>query len=147
MLTPPDDKHSIAAKREMYEALITPRPSPRDIERATKLFAAFGIHVGILGSVHESEGIEMVAQALAQREAEVRAEFAAFADENGKPRKVLGKLPVTADEAFVGDNAILWLPPGKNKGDAPRQRTNKCAHFGKMFSSRDAALAARKEGE
>jgi hypothetical protein len=59
--------------------MTTPQPSPRDIEQATKLFAAFGIHVGILGSVHESDGIEMVAQALAQREAEVRAEYAALA--------------------------------------------------------------------
>jgi hypothetical protein len=68
-LTPPDDKHSIAAKREMYEALTTPQPSPRDIEQAAKLL--FG--------EDDNPTVYTIAQALAQREAEVRAEYAALA--------------------------------------------------------------------
>jgi hypothetical protein len=109
--------------------MTTQQPSPRDIEQATKLFAAFGIHVGILGSVHESEGIEMVAQALAQREAEVRAEYAAFADENGRPRKVLESCDAGNGVYKIGEMLC------RNELDAGES----------VFVL--AALAARKEGE
>jgi hypothetical protein len=37
-----------------------------------------------------------------------RAKFAAFADENGEPRKVLGTLPVTADGYIIGDDCSVW---------------------------------------
>jgi hypothetical protein len=35
-----------------------------------------------------------------------RAKFAAFADENGEPRKVLGTLPVTADGFVIGESTL-----------------------------------------
>lgn len=49
---------------------------------------------------------EDIAAALASE----RAKFAAFADEKGEPRKVLGTLPVTADGCIVGaDENVLWF--------------------------------------
>ncbi len=65
---------------------------------------------------------------------------------DGTARTVLGRLPLTADGCIVGDEAELWLPP---RGDDPnpRRRGNGCAHFGRMYSTQAAALAARKASD
>lgn len=38
-----------------------------------------------------------------------RAKFAAFADEKGEPRKVLGTLPLTVEGDIIGDGAWCWF--------------------------------------
>lgn len=38
-----------------------------------------------------------------------RAKFAAFADEKGEPRRVLGTLPLTVEGDIIGDGAWCWF--------------------------------------
>lgn len=38
-----------------------------------------------------------------------RFKAAGLADENGEPRKVLGKLPLTKDGAIIGDDCKVWF--------------------------------------
>jgi hypothetical protein len=133
--------------------MTTPQPSPRDIEQADKLTAEWMNVYGPRGAEYMKA---LIAQALAQREAEVRAEYAAFADENGEPRNIVGNLPVSKDGAIVmpgqfvyvgGQRFMLTLDytipvavPNDNGGWRDM-------HIGECFAFRDAALAARKEGE
>jgi hypothetical protein len=92
--------------------MTTPQPSPRDIEQAGKLACKL-----VVLSMHNTATLA-IAQALAQREAEVRAEYAAFADENGKPMKAVGETPIAVD-----------VPPWPHT----------------FSENADAAIAARKE--
>jgi hypothetical protein len=68
-------------------------------------------HVGIVRSgkyqLHRSDS-ELQAEIAAALTAE-RAKFAAFADENGEPRKVLGTLPLTVEGDIIGDGAWCWF--------------------------------------
>jgi hypothetical protein len=132
--------------------MTTQQPSPRDIEQARNVVEECTREAGDFSEVQLREH---VAQALAQREAEVRAEYAAFADENGKPRKVLGTLVLTKDGCFVGDCAKVY---GSYWGgepyevvvhgpEAPSTPWEGSIHARDTWSTRDAALAARKEGE
>jgi hypothetical protein len=150
--------------------MTTQQPSPRDIEQARNVVEECTREAGDFSEVQLREH---VAQALAQREAEVRAEYAAFADENGKPRKVLGTLPLSADGFFVGfppGYGGLFRIPYEYGGDERMEQCNPM-HMsydqasrlvmvtggqwsgisqhpvGSCYSTADAALAARKEGE
>jgi hypothetical protein len=131
--------------------MTTPQPTPRDIEQARNVVEECTKEAGDFSEVQLREHI---AQALAQREAEVRAEYAAFADENGEPRNIVGNLPVSKDGAIVmpgqfvyvgGQRFMLTLDytipvavPNDNGGWRDM-------HIGECFAFRDAALAARKE--
>jgi hypothetical protein len=128
--------------------LTTPQPSPRDIEQADKLTAEWM-------NVYGPRGAEYMKALIAQALAEVRAEYAAFADENGKPRKVLGTLPVTADGCIVGFTATLWVNDvGDIKSgiaDMPGWTEEEGSDsafwpFHECYSNKAAALAAQ-EGE
>jgi hypothetical protein len=125
MLTPPDDKHSIAAKREQYEAyeaLTTPQPTPRDREQAVSILSEWTY---VMEPDH-TDLVKHIAQALAQREAEVRAEFAAFADEHGKPRKVL------EDRTVAGGVMYIHVDPAGTPGEyGMRSTEGKCPKCGK----------------
>jgi hypothetical protein len=134
--------------------MTTPQPSTRDIDSAQRAVNAW-VSEDELGACRPHL-VNEIAQALAQREAEVRAEYAAFADEHGKPRKVLGTLPVTADGYVMGFTARIWVNDvGEVKAglaDMPgwtetEESDEAFWPFHECYSTRDAALAARKEGE
>jgi hypothetical protein len=70
--------------------MTTPQPSPRDIERANKIVYNAWVNCPADVQVHVlRERDNWTRNAIAQALAEVRAEFAAFADAEGKPREVL----------------------------------------------------------
>jgi hypothetical protein len=139
--------------------MTTPQPTQRDKKSA--MDAVTDWRYAIPNDEAPSwEAIVMLADSvsllLAQREAEVRAEYAAFADEHGEPRNIVGNLPVSKDGAIVmpgqfvyvgGQRFMLTLDytipvavPNDNGGWRDM-------HIGECFAFRDAALAARKEGE
>ena len=88
------------------------------------------------------------ATALAAVAAE-REKWAAFADEKGEPRKVLGTLPVTADGCVIGHGARIhgfWNDgkPGWTGFSAVRVDTDDWdrPQCGKFYSTKEAAESA-----
>jgi hypothetical protein len=145
--------------------MTTPQPTQRDKKSA--MDAVTDWRYAIPNDEAPSwEAIVMLADSvsllLAQRDAEVRAEFAAFTDENGKPRNVLGTLPVTADGFFISPyHNESYCPRGGKASNFGRQVycTDSCCwddgcqndsgggihhQLEQCYSTRDAALAARK---
>lgn len=65
-------------------------------------------------------------------------------DDTGAVRRLLGTLALTADGCVPGVGAELWLlPRGDYPQDPARMRVNNPDHFQRMYSSREAAIAAR----
>jgi hypothetical protein len=142
--------------------MTTPQPSPRDIEQANKIVYEGWVHcpadipVGMLRERDEWVRVA-IAQALAHREAEVRAEYAAFADEHGKPTKRFPILRMKPPDG-AGFSATITLLPGdslevwtENPNAGPGQWCNPldpCPHSERIRVHKDwllTALAARKE--
>ena len=103
-------------------------------------------------SMHESDKAVLSSRLRGLQRVYDQCRAAGFIDDNGAVRKVLGHLPITGDACFIGLDATVYMSDGETaNGDIEVMPTipvrwDECRAALRLFSTPDAAEAARREG-
>ncbi len=145
-------------------SLSAPNPAPvaGDVETADKIMndareagrTSKYLQIGSYNSAVHVEAVDRIVAALSAARADAVRSFveAGLATEDGKPRKVLGTLPLTKDKFIIGDDCKVFygggvVHVGLFRSSNPGESDWHPFLPSKAWSTTEAALAARGGGE